>query len=840
MKQSDSIGTQSANIARGGGYIEKIKFVDTFFNNILADKCIKVMGFEEKDSYGIKINNKYSLTPLYAVELVSSGSTTTYLNSEDIGALSRVGGQNNYLVWVLVKSGMSQKNYILSYNLKLINMVAAKFGLKLKSNIEMLNVLYDINMGNNFFINKGTNGFDRALDLSVDLSYKFIHDGFNKIISNKVLDNLEEFDLYQAIGYSDLKNTVKETNRFDGEGKRIYESKKCDISSLFRLDFQGAVYTYINFSADNAKAILYKKVKENRLVDGLASNQLKIYLDGIKDTSVVPVSMNTVLLLKRTGDRFSSNNSVYTEIGNSMGCIFEKYTPSSFYRKGILRFTPVINRNELFTEVFDKSAVYDYISCVHKDLSPNAQMFGTDHNGAFTNYNLKYITADISTTREHFFVGGETGSSKTTFINAMKSQMIKFDWDSYKIGDMNGFKFREFDIKKSLRPFADFVKKHNEREVSILETDLNKFSYNLINCNFNEDGTLNKSDVSFCVQTTSFILEARDKSLSVGLDFSEKSEYEQLIEEVYVGGKHEHITIGSLADYQKDLANELYELGYKPTTSIGNIKEERYAYLRKPTLESIIKLLDKKYSNKDIQNDETKYSVVKSLRSKLEAIFKLGSYINEHGKRIPGYYSRYEAFDLDSKKKWVLFDMDTIKGNESDYGPIQWILLNRMIRQDMKDQLALRAKGLPEPKIIYFMEEAHNVFDSEMFKKNDFFGKAAREWRSYNIILGVISQKSRHIPKEVYEAIETKFFLFAGADAIKKNNGEGKTVQIYGSKDEAGIRDLLGLNDSQVELMFNTPMYTACAVTDSGTFTIKLHTTDKMRAIFDNKLFEAA
>ena len=488
LKNKKKNNESSLDLSEKSGFIGKIKFLNTFFNNIYSMKSIKISGFDEKDKHSIKVNNKNVLSGLYGVELVSSNSLSTYLNNEDIEALTRVGGKYNSLVWVLVKNGMAQKNYIFSYNLKLITMISHRFGIKLLKNYEMMNALYDVCMGGDHHINSKDNSFDRNLDLTKDLSYKFIHDGFNKIISNKILENLEDYSLYQAIGYSDLKNTIKETSRLDSEGKRVYEPKKTEIAELFNLDFKGAIFTYINFSAGSARALLNKKIKDNKLLDGNTSAKLRIYLDAIKETSIVPISINTTMLLKKTEDKFSNKNSVYTEIGNCLGCTFEEYTKSSFKRKNIIRYTPLINTHDAFTEVFDKSYIYDYICCVHKGLSPEAQMFGTSHTGAYTNYNLKYITEDIHTTREHFFVGGETGSAKTTFINAMKSQMIKFDWDTYQIGDMNGFKFREYDIKNSLRPFAEFVKKYNKDDVDVLETDLNKFSYNLINCNFDESG----------------------------------------------------------------------------------------------------------------------------------------------------------------------------------------------------------------------------------------------------------------------------------------------------------------------------------------------------------------
>lgn len=805
------------------------KTLNTVLNNVLANRCIKVHGFVKGNNYGIKINNPTASTPLYAIELKTASNVRTELNKEDIDNISSVGGKHNFIIWALVKNAFVQKNYIFSYNLEIIKNLSSRFGVKLIEADKMLNVLYDLTLDNQHKHNTQTNGFDRAMDLSENLSYKYVHEGYNRIIANAVLDNLEKYDLFQSIGYKDLESSFEENY------KREQVAKQTNISRLFGLGFKGVVYTYINFGKGAARALLDGKIKETKFADGDTANALKVYIDAIKENMISPISMNTVLMIEKNKDEYDIDDSVYSEIGDCLGLQFQRYSESSFKRKKIMRYTPLIYRNDNFTEVLNRSYLYGYICSVHKELSKFPQMFGTDHNGAFTNYNLKYPTLTTENTREHIFVGGETGSSKTTFVNAMKSQMIKFDWKNYEIGDMNGFKFREFDIKKSLRPFSEFVKKHNPNSVSIMETNLKDFAYNLVSCGFEETGEVKQTDISFAVETTSFIIEAQDKSLKSGLSYDEKSLYRSLIENTYTDYKYEHITINALSEYQKALADELYNLGYTPSTTLDMIKEEEYAYLNKPTLTNVIALLNKMYANNDIEKDETQYDVVKSLRKKLTTIIRLGEYTNIHGKKIPGYYNRYEAFDLNSDKRWLLFDMDSIKGNEGDYAPIQWILINRMVNQDKADQIALRAKGLPEPKIIVFLEEAHNVFTSSMFKGNDYFEKAAREWRSYNIIICAISQKSWHIPKEVFDAIETKFFLFPGDESVKENNGESKDVQILGNKDNIGIKDLLGLNDKSVELMFNTPKYTACGVNGVGTFTIKLHTTSKMRLIFDNK-----
>lgn len=809
--------TNTVNFDKKDYWHKLISKTHSLLNNLEISHTLQVDGFIKKDSNGIKINNPQYPNGIYAVELTTASNTANFLEQKDIDAIHRTFKYKNdaFLIWALIKKDLYQKNYIFSYNKDMIKFIADKYGVQMVKNNDMLNVLYDLTLDNDYKIDKASNSFKRVLDCSTNLDFKYVHETFNSIIGNAMLNNLEDMNLYQAVGYKQTSSPSR-------------------VSELFRLPFRGAIYTYVSFNKNSVESVANEKIIGTKFAESDKNESIRIMLDSVKEGTMDAVLMNTVALVDKKND----DDSIYSTIADCLNLIFKKHSHNLNMRKRIIKNTPLIKRHNTFSEIVRTAFLDNYICSVHKEQSRDAQMFGTDINGAFTSYNLKYPTQALENTRESFFVGGETGSSKTTFINTLKSQMIKFNWGTYKLGDMNGYKFREFDIKKSLRPFAEFVGKHNKNSVSILETRLNEFAYNLLSIKINDDDILDQEDLAFCKDTTSFILEAKDSTLKQGLEFDEDSLYGKLIEEVYVQKKYEHITISSLGYYQETLAKELLDLGYSPNTTLDKITQEEYQYLKKPTMQAVIALLNKMFTNNEITKDETKYKTVMNLRKKLTAIDDLGSSSND-GRKVPGYFSRYEAFDINSDKRWLLFDMDLVKGNK-EYAPIQWILLNKMVNQDMKDQIELRKKGLPEPKIIYLLEEAHNVFSHPLFKSKDgeegVLDKAAREWRSYNIILGIITQKSRHIPAEVYEAIETKFFLFPGDENKGKSDGESVDVQILGNKDNIGIKDLLGLKESSIELMMRTPKYHACAVNEHGTFVIKLDTTQKMRDVFDGKV----
>ena len=148
--------------------------------------------------------------------------------------------------------------------------------------------------------------------------------------------------------------------------------------------------------------------------------------------------------------------------------------------------------------------------------------------------------------------------------------------------------------------------------------------------------------------------------------------------------------------------------------------------------------------------------------------------------------------------------------------------------------MKLRREGLDEPLIIYFIEEAHNMFNNPLFRSTEekpgILDKQALEWRSYNLVLAPISQESNHIPKGVYDSIETKFFLFP--EKSEDESGEGIKKQV----DE--ITTLLGLSSKVRDFLMNTPRFHACAINEHGAFVIGLPTTEKMRQVFDGKFYE--
>lgn len=783
--------------------------------NYDANLTITVDGFYEDDKNAIKINNPL-FTHLYGIELATASNYENCIDTLHIDNLQKKykKSKNGFFIRALLKKDQEQKNYIFSYNKELITYIANFFGVKLLRSENLLNVIFDLQLDNEYTFDIRERKLRREIDLTENIDYEILNTKYNRLVKDIVYQNLNNLNVYQAVTY---KNTSRVGDK--------------NISDFFKMNFNGVLWQYVSFNINTCLFVVQDEITTSKFGGNTKEvKRLKILEDAISTQEKDFVVMNTVLMITKETDK----NSIHSNIGDIFKVVFQKEKEGRRRREKLIKYTPLVERNIFWSKIVTKEFLHNYISTVHKLESPTPHIYGTDINGAIINYNLLYSTVNKKNTRPHIFIGGKTGSTKTTFVNCMKAQMIGMDWVTGKItkDSKRLVKFREYDIKKSLKPTTEFAKKHNPHSIDILETSLNDFSYNLINVERTNKNTLDDNDISFVKKTTSFVLLSKNNESNSRLSFDEDSLYGNLIETVYANNEYEDITLEELALYQPDLVKEILKENsiFNLDTYLRELPPEKYSYLQKPTLDAIVKKLEYMKNDTNIQSNKNELDTVQSLLKKLTNISKLGEK-NLNGMRVPGYFCRYEKFNIDAKKDWILFDMDNIKDLD-EYAPIQWILLNKIAKEDKREQLRLREAGLPEPVIVYFIEEAHNMFKNPLFRSTDdkpgILDKEAKEWRSYNMVLAPISQSPHHLPTEVFDSIQTKFFLFPDQSAFK----DGETIEtIIESIDEK-----MKLTDINKEMMRNTPRFSACTINEHGTFIMKLENDERIRKIIDGKM----
>lgn len=801
----------------------KLKVLN-IINNYDSNNTLTVDGFHEKDHSALKINN-LNFDYLYCLELSSASNLVNYLPAKLIDNLHRKfrKKKDGFFIRALPKKNDYQKNYILSFNKDLLEMIARYYGLKLSSGVELINILYDLQLGNEYNIDRREKCLKKKVDLAQKLAYETSTTNFNRLIKDTVYDNLNDMNLYQAVSYKDIRN-------------RNTQKDYLTIRDYYKMKFNGCVWQYISFNSATAKYVIEKNILDSK--QGIETKDVmesKIHLEEIRSGYSRPVTINTVLVVSKDTDSIN----VSSDIGDIFQVVFRAEREGRSRRERLLQYTLLIEKNKLWSKVLEKEFLYDYIPSVHKMDSPNPHIYGVDANRARVNFNFMNTTYGRKNTRPHFFVGGKTGSTKTTLINLMKTQIVDFDWKTKTINKKRKIKFREFDIKKSLRYTTEHVHKYHPDMINIMDTDLNEFSYNLVGLDIKSDGAIDENDLAFCKTTTNFILMSKDSEGGASLTVDEDALYGAVISEIYEKRKFNNdLTLEELSYYQRDLVKEILRENenYNENTHLKDLDSYKYGYLQKPTLDSVVNHLEHMANDRNIKENTTEYQPMLSLIKKLKSIASYGSKVidEKYNKAIPGYFCRYEKFNINSETLWMLFDMDNIKELD-EYAPIQWILLNKIVRADMKEQLRLKELGLEEYEIYYLIEEAHNMFSNPLFAtKYDLQGnvirpgildKYAKELRSYGMILAPISQESHHIPKEVFSSIQTKFFMFPSAS----KDGEGIDANV----DE--IRDLLKLDETKVDFMKNTEQFYATVINEHGTFMLHLESNDEIRNIIDGR-----
>jgi len=786
--------------------------IKDLFLNFDANYTLTVDGFYEDDKNAIKINNPI-FTHLYCIELATSSNYANTLNSDTINNIHKNNKRKKtgFIIRALLKNGKEQKNYIFSFDKQLISVIAKAFSVELLPADTILNVIFDLQLDNGYYFDEKTRMLKREIDLTENIDYEILNSKYNRLVKDIAYQNLNKLNVYQAVTY-------KQTNRNDKS-----------LTDFYKLNFNGVVWQYISFNMHTSLFVVKDEITTSKSGGNTKEvKRLKILEDAISSSEKDFVVMNTILMITKETDV----NNIHSNIADVFNVVFQKEKEGRRSRSRLIKFSPLIERNIFWSKIVTKEFLYDYIATVHKLTSPNPHIYGIDVNGAAINYNLLWSTINKKNTRPHIFIGGKTGSTKTTFVNCLKAQMIGFDWETGKItkDKKRLVKFREYDIKKSLRPTTEYAKKTNPLDIDILETSLNDFSYNLIGITKLPNGTLDDNDISFVKKTTSFILLSKNSEANSRLNFEEDSLYGNLIQTIYDSGEYEDITLEELSLYQADLVKEILEdTRFTLDTYLKDLPSDKYGYLQKPTLDAVVKKLEFMKNSPMIQSNHHEINTVQSLLKKLTNITKLGEK-EINGMRVPGYFARYEKFSIDANKDWILFDMDNIKELD-EYAPIQWILLNKIATEDKKSQLKLRAAGKPEPLIVYFIEEAHNMFKNPLFRSTDdkpgILDKEAKEWRSYNMVLAPISQSVNHLPKEVFDSIQTKFFLFPD----QSDFADGETIDTIIDD----INSVMNLSDINRKMMKETPRFSACTINEHGTFIINLENTERIRNIIDGK-----
>lgn len=716
----------------GGGLYNGYKFsktikkeVDsTFFDKLLAP--LNGYFYNYYSNSGLMVNEvlEQSLminTPekeLYGFKVEGGSNVPFYLGENSIERVYRSykDKSNAFFFYVILKQGFYQRQYIFSYNKSLISELADDMKAKLMSGKELINVILDLYLQNNFYIKDKKIQHTLSLNMKNELESSYLT--FNKIAKENIYSNLLKTDLFQ--NYKIIENV-----------------DKTDITKLLSLDFDGSFWFYFNFETKTIERHLAKIINISKWHG--KKEVFKALKDNYDSDSVKLFLVNSTAHLKRYDEAMIST------IGNCLKCDF---LHKDIYRKNTLQRTPLKYRDSEFDFLVDDKFMNNFVCSVHKKSPNRPDFWGFDKNNSFVSYSF-----DDENSNPHCAIIAKSGSGKSFQKLEILSQLIDFDFDTYECKNLgnHGFKIRDYDIGFTNEVFCNAIASNKANSINIISSYLHDFAYNILNIDMTNNQTMTE-DIEFAIALINIILEVTgSKILTTGEEAAFKQDFKKMINDKSYSNK-------SISDiFNKKIVDEILALGYDEDDNILDIKETKYHKFNQPILNDLIVNIDNISKSAQLRKEERED--YESLSKKLKDVSALEQF-NRIGK------------DSDTNADYINMDLNNFKENKL-FVPYFLCIFQKIYLKDREFALTCKRNRQRKPKLFYAMEEAHNFFAVPYFTK--FFDKIAREGRKYGVHFCLITQNAGDIPKNLLANLDTKIFLInpgkrdEAIDEITKN-----------------------------------------------------------------------
>lgn len=746
----------------------------TFFNEFYSNGGLLVDYIGE--NY-LQINTP--LGKLYGIEIAGTSTIHNYLAEEKIKELIENFKRDDtaFFFYLIHKKGKWQKQYIISYNKTMLKSIGSYFAVDLMSGKELLEVLFDTYLENNYYIdNKRIN---RALNVSFkDNSIEPEFMSFKKITRQALHNSLLKTDVFQSYKNSSVSMT--------------------NIQSLFKLDFTGAIWFYFDISQASierhiSKIILETKISGSKepfvfLKEKYAGNELDLVLVNatmyLRDYSAEVVG--------QIGS-FLKTNFIQKEIGRSEH----------------IKKTPLKYRDVDFDFIAEKDYIKNFIASIQKKNVVEPDFFGIDKSKGFISYSFAEENDN-----PHSVIIATPGSGKSVSRQKIIAQMIDLDFHTgfaRKLGKGVGeVRLRSYDIGFSDDRLIKLLKTNPKNKVAHLSSSFYDFSYNIVSLALPKNNTQDEkenfeADKQFAIDLTSIILETQN---GTALTVEERARYEEALNYIYSTRDYQRYRINDIADTHIETYHKLLNLGYKSSDYLDTIKEDEFEFLRKPLVRDVAKYANIQSSNKQRKEEETK--AFNTLYAKLNTIDNI---------------SVFSTFDKNNITDVDVLAMDLNNFKESNlFVPIFFSIFQKTYLKDRDFGLKCKMENRPLPKLIYSIEEAKNYFrNTPIFK--EMFEKVTLEARKYNVHLMFVVQNPDHIPYNILQNIDTRIFLLRPDKKIEVINSADKTFNLPGNVKEA-------LN--------GTEQYELCVWYSAGVFNMKFEIPKYEMDIFSTNPNEAS
>ena len=669
-----------------------------FFNDFYSNKGLII---DDINDDNVLLNTMYK--NLYGIKLEGTSNNPVYLDELGVNELFRTyqNNDNAFFWYVIFKDKFYHRQYLFSYNKSLLQTIGDKFSLTLLSGAELANVILDLFLQNNFYIEN--KDIHRTIELNFNSKYESNYRVFSKLARENIYQNLNRTDLYQS--YKSVEN-VDKTN----------------IQQLYKMNFSGAIWTYFDFSRKSVENYISRLINTAKWT---GKKQIFMDLKTAYDTGA-----ERFAIVNSTAHFKEIDESILGTFGTSLKVNFLK---KDIFKKNTLQKTPLKFRDSEYDFLVPESFVANYISCVHKARTRKADFWGFDKNGGFTNYSF---AADND--NPHAIIVANTGAGKSYTLQKIITSMIDVNYKTHKAENLGKDKVvvRYYDIGFSNAKLIDFLKKNKENSLIHVESDFANFSYNIVNLDETSRETF-EEDLVFSADLVSLILSSQ--AGAEPLTLNEFSTYKEILRDIYTG-KVERQRYRIMNIKNAKLKNRLLAAGYAPTTELVSLPDE-YNYLKKPLLEEVIKRAELQAQNQQIQSDDR--AVFDSLRRKLDSIKKLN------------YFSDFDTEDA-TIADFLSMDLNNYKEN-SLFVPIFVSVFQKTYMKDRAYAIKRKAEGKSVSKKLYILEESPNFFRVPYFCI--MIEKLAFEARKYGVHLILIAQLAEQLPSNILKVADTRILM---------------------------------------------------------------------------------
>ncbi|MBR8466473.1 hypothetical protein KDE13_09015 [Campylobacter sp. faydin G-140] len=721
------------------------------------------------DDY-VRLNTMYKI--LYGVKLEGYSNTPNFLDDNDVKGIYRTykNQPNAFFYYVIFKDGIYHRQYIFSYNKNLLKTIADKFNIGLMSGREIANTILDLYLQNNFYIKD--KDIHRNIYLNFDNEFEANSQMFHKVTKENMYQNLNNIDLYQSY-------------------KTIEGVQKTDIPKILQMDFKGVVWTFFD---------LEQRQVENHLSRLINTAKWTGNKSGFIELKEAYDTGNIDLVVANSTAHFKEiDESIIGNFGTALKVDFLK---KDIFKKNTLQKTPLKFRDTEFDYLAPLSFMGNYISCVQKARTRNADFWGFDKNGGFINYSFANENDN-----PHSFIIANTGAGKSFTMQKILTTMLDVDFSNAFAKNLGKDKVlvRYYDIGFSNENLLNFLKQNTNNNIAHIESEFSNFNYNI--CNLDDTNSeAFESDLVFVCDLINIILQSQEGSEP--LNISEVTAFRQILTRIYKRKEFQDYRVSQIENL--NLREKVLQLdGVNRNTYVKTLPEE-YNFLKKPKLEDVIKV--SKVEEESHQNSEKERLVYSGLTQKLENVKNLK------------YFSGFDNEDT-INADFLSMDLNNYKEN-SLFTPIFVAIFQRTYLKDRAYAIECKRAKKPISKKLYIMEESANFFRIPYFSV--LLEKLALEARKYGMHLILIAQQLEHIPSKILKVVDTRIFLLTPE---KKNDLISEVIKYFEP------------SQNVIDSLNNTERYELCIWYLKGVFNLKLQVSDIEKELFTtnpndiNKLF---